>query len=189
MIAQLEGVVVSVRDNSVVLDVHGVGYRVFTPSATAAKLQKEEGQVKLLTHLYLRDNAQELYGFETPEECQMFEMLISVSGIGPKIGLQILSIASVEALQSAIAQEDYSILTKVSGVGEKTARKVVLDLASKMPTLIGEGIDVSAQSDAIDALMALGYSQRQARETLRDVPDDVEGVEERIREALKILGR
>ena len=134
----------------------------------------------------MREDALDLYGFLNYEELEFFEMLIGVSGIGPKGALAILSIASTETLRKAIGTGDTSYLTKISGIGKKTAEKIVIELRDKM----GEqekGSSMQEELDAMEALKSLGYSQNEIREALKKVPPDL-NTNEKIREALKILG-
>ena len=138
----------------------------------------------------MREDSQELYGFLHYPELELFELLIGISGIGPKGALGVMAIAPVDTLKKAIASGDTSYLTRVSGIGRKTAEKVVLELKEK---LAGRGVSVSApelkdEADALDALVALGYSQREARDALAAVPQDITSIEKRVREALKRLG-
>jgi Holliday junction DNA helicase RuvA len=189
MIASLEGKVTNLKDNYVVLSVGGVGYKVFVSAYTLGKLAGA-GSAVLYTHTYVREDTLALYGFVTPEELDMFELLISVSGIGPKAALGILSIADPNTVRTAIANQDPSILTKVSGVGKKTAERVVLELQNKvaaLPSLAQAGI--VAESDALEALLAMGYGVAEAREALKAVPADVKDVGERVKRALRSLGK
>ncbi|MBI3963930.1 MAG: Holliday junction branch migration protein RuvA, partial [Candidatus Kerfeldbacteria bacterium] len=145
--------------------------------------------LELFTYQYMREDAIELYGFREMDELLLFEQIIGVSGVGPKLGLGVLSLASVPKLKAAIANGDAAQLTKVSGIGKKTAERIIVDLREKMggegglPQLHAEDVD------AIDVLMRLGYTQVEAREAIRHLPEDVHGTEERVRAALASLGR
>lgn len=188
MINLLKGTIESNTDKYVVIEVNGIGYKIFISGNTFKNLPKKGEKVKLYTHLHVRENAMELYGFLNFEELNFFELLISISGIGPKGALSILTVSSVENLKNAIANEESSILTKVSGIGKKTAEKIILELKSKIgDKILSEGI--STDSEAIDALMSLGYKLKDAREILKKVPKEIESIEDRVREALKLLGR
>ncbi len=189
MIAQLEGKIAGLRGNAVILMVCGVGYLV---SVSAYTLGKLAGQGEVLLHIYthVREDTLALYGFLNEEELHMFQLLISVSGIGPKAGLSILSIADVKTIRMAIVNRDASILTRVSGVGKKTAEKVIIELQNKVEAVAGDDQgDAAAGQDALEALTSLGYSVSQAREALKLVPMDIKDVGKRIREALKNLGK
>lgn len=190
MIAHLSGTILLHAPPVVVLDVAGVGYRVTLPKETAIALldtANTDKTVSLWTYLAVRETSLELFGFETEEELAFFELLISVSGIGPRSALAILNLETVATLRSAIAAGDTSYLTKVSGIGRKSAQKIVLELKDK----IAEGGTAEAgvlATDALEALVALGYTQKEARDALKDVPKDVSDTNEQIREALKRLG-
>jgi len=188
MIGFLEGKMELNTERYVVINVNGVGYKVFISTSTFKNLPEKGEKVKLHTHLHVREDAMELYGFLSIKELEFFELLISISGIGPKGALNILNVASVDTLKRAIVNEESSILTKVSGIGKKTAEKIILELKNKIgDEFLGE--KVSTDSEAIDALIGLGYTLREAREALKKVPKEVGGMENKVREALKLLGR
>ncbi len=189
MIGHLKGSVIANRPSFVILSCGGVGYKVAATRATLIALQ-EGVEASLWTHLAVREDLLDLYGFETEEELHVFGLLLSVSGIGPKSALAIVDIASVETLRSAISTGRSEYLTKVSGIGKKTAEKIVLELRDK----IGIGADLDNASlrgdeEALEAMRALGYSAAEARDALRKVPASVEKSSERLRQALKIMGR
>lgn len=189
MIAKLKGKIEYIRDNYAVVDVAGIGYKVFM---TAHGLGKVAGQkeAEIFIHTHVREDAINLFGFLNLEELEMFELLISISGVGPKSALGILTIATTKTIRAAILNEDSSILTKVSGIGKKTAERVILELQNKVADLPeGEKEAASVDSDAIDALMAMGYSAYEAREALKNVAKDVKDVGQRVKLALKSLGR
>ena len=192
MISRLTGTILDIGDKYVVIDVSGVGYKVFCASDTLATLA-EDTLTSLHTYLAVREDALDLYGFATMSEKNFFELLISVSGIGPKSALGILSTTSIDTLAQAIATGDTSYLTKVSGIGRKTAEKIVLELRDKMHAHTSNKKETSGslrmESDIIEALKALGYSQNEARDALKEIPQTVIGTNARIREALKILGK
>ncbi len=189
MIALLEGKIELKTNKFVILNVGGVGYKVFCSTALLGKLPDQGEKVKLFIHLYPRENLLDLYGFLSFEELDFFEMLISISGIGPKAGLAVLSIASLKDLKTSIASGQVSLLTKVSGIGKKTAERVILELGSKILVPGREVSKLMADDEAIDALVSLGYSSRQAREALKQVAGKIKGTTNRIKEALKILGK
>jgi Holliday junction DNA helicase RuvA len=190
----LRGVVESATPTEVVLDVGGVGYRLLVPLSTYSVLPGGKGEVKLLTHLYVRDAIMDLYGFATQEERAAFVLLLGVSGVGPRVAQAILSTLSVTDIHRAILESDVAAFTKVKGVGKRTGQRIILDLKSKIGTddgdigeLLGEDGSVS-QSDVIDALMALGCTQAQARKAANkaatEMPADTP-VEERLKFALR----
>lgn len=190
MIAQLKGTVISSGVGNVTLDVNGVGYRVHTTLEIIKKLRKEKSDITFFTHLAVRENSMDLYGFLNEEEVIFFELLISVSGIGPKSGLAIMNLETVINLSSAISQGDTTYLTKVSGIGKKSAEKIIIELRDKTTILGGEdSVLHNEDADALEALQSLGYSVRESREALRSLPKDITGTGERLTAALKQLGK
>ena len=191
MIGFLRGKVVQLLTEYCLLDVGGVGYRVFIPTSTRSRLKAGE-EAMLYTHLSVREDAMTLYGFESQEEYQGFQMLISVSGIGPKVALGILSSITVSKLFQAIHGQQIAVLTKLPGVGKKSAQRLILELKDKAAELDGaEGeIEVPAEeigdslSDAAAALSSLGYSQAEISSVLRRVKEPV-STEEAVKYALK----
>jgi len=191
MISYLKGTILQKGVNFVILLVGGVGYKVFIEPARCLEIEKGSEQ-EMYTHQHVREDALDLYGFKTMEELQMFELLLTISGIGPKSAMGVISIASIADIKDSIARGDSSLLVKVSGIGKKTAERVVLELRDKIDHLtissFGAGDDgqqSSASSDEMDALMALGYSMQQARDALRGVDSGITDSGERIRAALK----
>ena len=189
MIGFIEGKIESSNDKCIIIDVNGVGYKVYISAVIFKKLPKIGEKVKLYTHLHVREDILDLYGFLDRKELEFFEMLISISGIGPKGALNILNVASIETLKKAIANEESSILTKGSGIGKKTAEKIILELKSKVTGGEFLGDRSGADGEAIDALIGLGYKLYEAREVLKRIPEDFKDVGEKVREALKILGK
>jgi len=191
MISYLEGKILKKSEKSAILLVGGVGYKLFMPVAFLAKLELG-GEAEVFTYLNVKEDALDLYGFSSESELELFELLISISGVGPRAALSIVSLDSPEKIVGAILREDFAYLSSVSGIGAKTGKKIVLELKDKVAKLSFEAESTeSASSDAevIDALEALGYSPRDARDAVRNISKETEGVEKRIREALKILGK
>jgi holliday junction DNA helicase RuvA len=189
MIARIKGEIAFFRDNYVVVDVSGVGYKIFVTDFSMGKIAGKE-DVELYTHTYVREDTLSLYGFLTFDELEMFELLISISGIGPKAGIGILSIAEPKTIRTAVISGDSSILTRVSGVGRKTAERVILELKNRISELPGEDQGTAkVDSEAIEALISLGYTNAQAREALKSVPEEIKGVSERVKLALRNLGK
>ena len=191
MIASLEGIIELKGGKFVVVNVGGMGYKVFAGQDTLQKIPEKGAKVKLWIHHHVREDTAALYGFLHVAELDLFEALIGISGIGPKSALGVLGMAPVDTLKKAIAAGDTSYLTRVSGIGKKIAEKIVLELREKMA---GRGIMVDApelqsEADALDALMGLGYTQRDAREALNRVPQGITDVGKRVGEALKKLGK
>ncbi len=189
MIAKLRGKIEYLRNNYAVVDVGGVGYKVFVSTFTMGKVASAK-EVDFFIHTYVREDILALYGFPTLAELEMFELLLSVSGIGPKAAMGILSIADPKTVRAAIINEDPSILTKVSGVGKRTAERVIVELKNKVADLtVGEKEEAVADSDSIEALTTMGYSITEAREALKGVSKEVKDVGERVKMALKNLGK
>lgn len=191
MISFVYGTVELKGERFVIINVGNIGYRVFASAETLKKIPEKGGDVKIWTHQYVREDALELYGFLHLGELELFEILIKVPGIGPKTALGVMGVAPIDTLRKAIAAGDTSYLTKVSGIGRKTAEKIIIELKEKMA---GRGVSVEApelkeEADALEALVALGYSQREAREALQRLGPDITSIEKRVKEALKSLGR
>lgn len=183
MIGSLHGVVKGVVRGTLVLEVNGVGYGLWVTADTLATASENE-TLFLWTHLAVRENAHDLYGFKTKEELQWFELLLTVSGIGPKSALSIMNAVDVGTLEHAIARGDASLLGRAFGIGKKTAEKIVLELREKVGSV--EAGVAGSDADVIDALLGLGYSEREARDTVRALPKTITETEARIREAIKI---
>jgi len=189
MIGTLRGTVTQTTDRAVILDVNGVGYLVFASTETLGRL-KEGSPAALWTYLAVRENALDLFGFLDRNEKDFFELLLSVPGIGPRSALAILSLAPPEVLRKAILSNNTDYLTKVSGIGRKSAEKIVIELKDKIGKLAEHEHDGLVQaSDVIDALKALGYPQKDVREAVQKLPPDMTDTSEQIKEALKILSR
>ncbi|MFH1078037.1 MAG: Holliday junction branch migration protein RuvA [Patescibacteria group bacterium] len=185
MIGSLKGIVTEVLPGSLLLEVNGVGYRVMASVSTLASCVSGEERC-LYIHDHVREDSRDLYGFLTAPDLAMFERLINISGIGPKAGLTLLSVGSVETLRRAIMAGDIAMLTSVPGVGTKTAQKIVLELKGQLVDEPGESTE---DRDVVEALMTLGYSSAQAREALKHVDAAVTDTSERIRVALKNLSK
>ncbi|MSU45124.1 MAG: Holliday junction branch migration protein RuvA [Candidatus Zambryskibacteria bacterium] len=194
MIGYLKGTLLHQDLKSVILDVGGVGYKIYTNTAFLSlpklglgdKSYKAQASTAFWTYLAVRETALDLYGFNTKDELHFFELLISVSGIGPKSAMGILSIASVQNLRHAIVSGDTSHLTKVSGIGKKNAEKIVIELKDKLEGLSTDMTEsMHGDVDAIEALKALGYGEREAREALKKA--EGETTEKKVRSALKKL--
>lgn len=191
MIGRLQGQLAAKNPPQVLVDCHGVGYEVDVPMSTFYNLPDVGGAVTLLTHFVVREDAQILYGFATSAEREAFRQLIKISGVGPRTALSVLSGMSVTDLSQAVTQQQAVRLTKVPGIGKKTAERLLLELKGKMgPDL---GLPAAApvsdnQHDIQQALLALGYNDKEAAAALKALPDGV-GVSEGIKLALKSLTR
>jgi len=191
MISRLKGILETKAEKYVIMDIGGIGFKVFVSAATLENLPAAGQSATLHTHLNVREEALDLYGFLTQEELKFFELLLTISGVGPKVALGVLSIASVKTLVSAIAKGEVEFLTKVSGIGTKIAQKIILELKDKIVKLGFEAGEAATLEDyeVIDALIGLGYTPSQARRAVRNLPKEIKGVEKRIKEALKTLGK
>ncbi len=181
MISYLKGTILSKAKDTVIVVIDNIGYEVSAPAPVLEKLHVGEER-ELFTHEYIRETSRELYGFATREELRLFHDLMKVSGVGPKSALNVMSLGAAK-IRDAINKGDAGILGSVSGVGKKTAQKIVLELKG----VLSDPDAVSADADAVDALRRLGYSQREASEALHGVTGET--VEEKIKSALKILGK
>lgn len=188
MIGYLDGTVSTTRAGFIILSVGGVGYKVAATRETIAAA-RAGSPLALWIHTVVREDALDLYGFIEEESLHFFSLLLSVPGIGPKSALAVLDIAALETLRSAVASGNASYLTNVSGIGKKTAEKIVLELKDKVGVgSEGAGAALRGDEDALEAMRALGYSSIEARDALRKIPAEVEGSNDRLREALKLLG-
>lgn len=191
MISRLVGVLAGKAPPHVLVDVHGVGYEVQVPMSTFYNLPDTGGQVTLLTQFIVREDAQQLFGFLTAGERESFRELIKISGVGPRIALALLSGLSTDELAAAVSAQDASRLVKVPGVGKKTAERLLLELKGKLaPVLAAPGWSATSdnQADILQALVALGYSEKEAQASLKQLPADV-SVSDGIKLALKSLAR
>lgn len=195
MIRLVHGTVVSVDKNYLIVEVGppsaGIGLRLFTPDPTVARFHAGD-HISLHTYLQVREPELSLYGFEEQEELMIFESLLGVSGIGPKVALAILSTLTPDALRLAIANEEPEVVARVPGIGKRTAEKIVVELKGKLTpaesslTTIASTMD--SDTEVLEALTALGYSIVEAQRAIQQIPADVTGIEERLRVALRQFG-
>ncbi len=187
MISALSGTVRHKDLHNLVVDVNGVGYKVSVTTDVALEANPSS-PIFLWTHLAVRETSLDLYGFPDKSTLEVFELLITISGIGPKTALGIMNVASPEMLRQAVATGDTSYLTRVSGIGKKNAEKIVMELKDKLKVSeVDRGIDTRTEGDALEALVSLGYTERDAREALKLVPKDITGASERVKAALRNL--
>lgn len=185
MIAFLEGIIAHISSNSLIVNVGGVGYKVFvTPSTLAAPLGSP---IKLYTFHKSSDDGQALFGFPEPQTLDFFELLLTVSGVGPKIALTILSYGNPDTLKEAIARQDTSLFSQIGGVGKKTAERIIVELKDKVGSLPGQS-PAGDSNDILSALAGLGYSAHEVRQVVQQI-DLAAPVEEQIRQALKLLSK
>jgi len=191
VIGRIAGILVEKNFPQVIVSCNGVGYEIDVPMSTFYPLPRTGEEVTLLTHLVVREDAHLLFGFMTAAERAAFRQLLKISGVGPKVALSVLSGMSVDDLSAAIAAEDAARLTKVPGIGKKTAERLVLELRDKLPKTVtavrAEGASASG-NDVVGALLALGYNEREAAAAVKQVPADLQ-LAEAIRHALKQLAK
>ncbi|MDX9779090.1 MAG: Holliday junction branch migration protein RuvA [Patescibacteria group bacterium] len=193
MIAYLKGQVLAKNNNYLILGVNDVGYKLFATEAFLASLKVTAVQEFYISH-QVREEASDLYAFKDLEELDMFELLLSVSGVGPKSALAVIALASPADIKEAVARDDASLLIKVSGIGKKTAERVVLELKGKIMKKLASQVSVfkdlpSTFSDELEALMSLGYALVEAREALQSLDSNLTDSGERVKAALKKLSK
>lgn len=197
MIGMLRGKVWQVQADKLILDVQGVGYQISIPLGLLSKVNSGQ-ELIVYTHLIMREDEISLYGFASEAEKELFLMMLTVTGIGPKAALAILSTLGTGQTESAIASENITLLTKVPGIGKKSAQRLILELKEKFKDRISivEGIDAqvpmsqgATYSEAMETLLALGFSQEEAKKALQSIPDSARelGTEEQVRLALRFL--
>ena len=190
MIGRIAGILVEKNFPQVVVSCNGVGYEIDVPMSTFYPLPRTGEEVTLLTHLVVREDAHLLFGLLTAAERAAFRQLLRISGVGPKVALSVLSGLSVEDLSAAVAAEDSARLTKIPGIGKKTAERLVLELRDKLPKAVPVArSDASAASaDVVNALLGLGYNEREAQAAVKQLPPDLQ-LTDAIRQALKHLAK
>ena len=192
MIGKLTGTLLEKNPPQILIDCHGVGYEVDVPMSTFYNLPAVGEKVALLTHFVVREDAQILYGFGTAQEREAFRQLIKISGVGPRTALSVLSGMGVSDLAQAVTAQEAGRLVKVPGIGKKTAERLLLELKGKLGADIGVPtggvVRGESHSDILQALVALGYSDKEAALALKALPEDV-GVSEGIKLALKSLAK
>ena len=191
MIAYIKGTIKSKGEGFLVVENVGLGYKVFVPADILLKT-KTEDDIELNTYQHVREDALMLFGFEKIEQLRLFEQLISISGVGPKTGLAVFAEAEAADIVSAIVNGDASILKKVSGIGAKTAERIVLELKNKVdasisPADLKTGEELVGLGDVVEALVSLGYSAQQAKDALKKVDPNITDIGEKVRAALKQL--
>ena len=182
MLRQIRGTILSITDNKVLIEVQGFGISVITTSECALSLTVGT-EATLSTHLVVRDTGLELFGFKDAASLSFFELLLTVSGVGPRSAINMMNLSPVPPLARAIRARDLGYITKVAGVGKKLAEKVVVELADKIPEDQTE--HNTNDGDVLDAMVALGYSERDARIIIKNIPNTLVSKDERIRYALK----
>jgi Holliday junction DNA helicase RuvA len=190
MIATIQGTILKIEETSLVIGVGGIGVRVNTPRNVLEDVGGIGRTISLHTHLIVRETELALYGFESAEDLQLFELLLGVSGVGPKVALSILGTLSPELLKSAITREDSAVLQRVPGIGKKTAERIMFQLRDKLDmTMVSTAVPFVSDVDAdvIDILTSLGFSIVEAQSALQNIPRDVTEIDERVQMALQYL--
>ena len=188
MFYSLEGKLETIAKNFIAVNVSGVGYKIFSSPETISKMPKIGEPIKLYTSLEVKEDAMDLYGFLTTEELNFYEMLRTVSGVGPKTALSIISLAPLKMLASAIVGKNIDFVAKASGVGRKTAEKIILELRDKLKdTRVGADSYSQIDADLIEAMQKMGYGVKESAEALSRVPSEIKGEQDRLKEALKLL--
>ena len=190
MISGVSGIIEAIGSNWVIIDVGGISFQVFLPTSTLSTLGVVGQKVRLHTHLNVREDNLTLFGFSSARELSLFQTLISVSGIGPKLGLTMLSAMDAEQLTAAIASGDAALLTSIPGVGKKTAERIVLELKDKIgDAWITQDLEaVQGNSEVVAALTSLGYSVTEATRAVASLPLSQLSLEEKVKLALKYFG-
>jgi Holliday junction DNA helicase RuvA len=192
MIASLHGRLEAIGGDCAIIDVNGIGFQVFMPTSTLSSLGTTGKQIHLFTHFHLREDSATLYGFASADELELFQALISVSGIGPKLALAVLSAITVEQASMAIATGSVDLLTTIPGIGQKTANRLILELKDKIGARLmaaPAGQFTQDNADVLGALISLGYSVAEASRAVASLPRDKNlGLEERIKLALQYSG-
>jgi len=184
MIHYLKGKIEFKGEKFLVIEVAGVGYKVFCSPNTLKKISMSK-EIKLFTFLYLREETAELYGFLTQDELELFKTLNEISGIGPKTALELSSFGSLENLKKEMEKEEFH--QKIKGIGKKKMQKILLELTGKIKEISKKGEEI--RDEALDVLVSLGFPGQKAKEVLSRVSREVEDTEGRVKEALKILGK
>jgi Holliday junction DNA helicase RuvA len=186
MIGYINGTLVGKTDRELIIATQGIGYSISTSSSIMSASVGDT--LALWTHLQVRDSALELYGFETLDERSVFRKLIDVSGVGPRSALAILGIAPLGSICQAIQAKDTELLRKVSGIGKKTAERIVIELSDKLPEMAdAPSAHTSHNMELMDTLEALGYSVSIIRMVIQEIPQDIESLSDRIKAALHII--
>jgi holliday junction DNA helicase RuvA len=190
MIGRIQGILVEKNFPLVIVSCGGVGYEIDVPMSTFYPLPRTGEEVTLLTHLVVREDAHLLFGFLTAGERAAFRQLLKISGVGPKVALSVLSGMSVDDLSAAVSSEDAARLTKIPGIGKKTAERLVLELRDKLPRVAGTARTdaAAANSDVLNALLGLGYNEREASAVVKQLAADLP-LADAIRQALKQLSK
>lgn len=191
MIYSLSGKLIVKKQGFIVIEVNGIGFKIFVSSETERKLPKINEHISLFCHTSVKQDGIELYGFLTEKELEIFELLMSANGVGPKAGLKILGITKIDSLLAAIKQGRSDLLTRAAGIGDKKAQRIVLELKDKIKRYKSDD-EVALMETDIDiekALINLGYKQSEIREVVKNIPSKIKKIEDRLKTALKFLSK
>jgi len=188
MISYLNGIIIIKKDKFIVLDVNGVGYKVFLSKKSLAKIPEIEKPLRLFCFLNVKENILALYGFLSDKELEFFELLNTIRGVGPKAALEIASIGPLESIRERILSKDEALFDQISGIGRKKAMTIILELTGKIKDLPKEK-KTTEIDEAVEGLINLGFSREKAKQALLKTPKNIKSPEERIKQALKLLGR
>lgn len=188
MIGFIKGRVIKKNASSLIIETSGIGYIIRATTNLLSKVKLEE-EVSLFTHLAVRENSMDLYGFKDETDLHTFELLLEVSGIGPKSALTILSVAGRNIIEEAVSLGDPLRLTSIGGIGKKTAEKIVVELNGKIIKSGNSKITIQEDMDVLEALKTLGYRERDVQEAIKLLPKEIDGTNQKIKEALKILAK
>ena len=191
MISCLQGKIMLKKEKFIILNVNNIGYRIFLSKKTLKSISKEGGLIKLFSFLYVRENILDLYGFLNWEERELFEFLISISGVGPKAALEISALGPLDKLKQSIQEGNGAIFEGILGIGRKKAKKILLELSGKIreDEFLNKKQEKAIEDPAFEALVNLGFPKTVVKDALSKIPKDIQTVEERTKEALKIIGR
>ena len=189
MIRYLFGKVIFKKQDFVVLNVGGVGYKVFVSKNTLLKIPDEGGNVEIFCFLNVKENALELYGFLNEKELEFFEVLKNIRGVGPKAALKIASIGSLEEIKERVLSKDEKLFEKIPGIGRKKAMSIILELTGKIKDIDRNEGRETKSDEAEDGLVSLGFSRKDAKIALSKISQDAKDTEQKIKEALKFLGK
>lgn len=187
MISYLSGEIILKKENFIILSVNGIGYKIFLSQKTIEKISEKTQNLKIFCYLNVRENLLALYGFLTYEELELFNLLEEISGIGPKAALKIASIGSVEEFKKAILSQNEKFFDNISGIGKKKIQKIILELTGKIKEVSKE--KTTEIDNAQEALIGLGFSKEKAKQALSKISQDIQDTNERVKQALSILGK
>lgn len=187
MISYLQGKTILKRDRFIILEVNNVGYKVFLSKATLLKLPEIGESLKVFCFQNVKEDVLDLYGFLTPDELEFFEILNDIHGVGPKAALEISVLGPLEKIKDRILKQDEKIFEGIPGIGQKRASTIILELTGKIK-MLGQKSG-SSSDEAESALVQLGFTKQRAKEALTQIPKDIKDTEERIKQALKVLGK